>query len=335
MTSGQLEHRQPGLGGQALAVHRVRLLVAEVLERRAGGLAGTGAGAVLQRGRSARARRRRSKRAKRTPFSTAAATGSPWSRRVVAASIASLTAQLLGQRDDRRCRSPPGGRPPRGCGPPGRGSAHRRPAPRCCPRSRAGPGRGRSPGSRRSPRPTTGLPSSRAIARLQIFPIVTSSGRPGAAAAKVWKALLRVRISTSGRTFSWLGEVLLGGAPRRRSRCRTGPGASSTGSSSLTRAARNRRERFCSPATSTSRAFWPAWAAAQAHGRRHRALADAALAQHEAEPPLRERWTLRRRAEVGRQAADALGFGVARSPARIQPRATALRGQRGQTTQRR
>ncbi len=41
---------------------------------------------------------------------------------------------------------------------------------------------------------------------LQIFPIVTSSARPGAAAVKLEKARLRTSISTSGRTRSCLAR---------------------------------------------------------------------------------------------------------------------------------
>jgi hypothetical protein len=74
------------------------------------------------------------------------------------------------------------------------------------------------------------------MAMLQIFPMVTSSGSPGAAAAKVWNALLCVRSSTSGRIFSWparYSSVARSASIEMPNR----PGRSSVASSSPTRAA--------------------------------------------------------------------------------------------------
>ena len=126
------------------------------------------------------------------------------------------------------------------------------------------------------------------MARLQTLPTVTSSGRPGAAAAKVWKARLRVSISTSGRTRS---------CPDRYS------SVARSGSIEISEQARRELGLALHPDVPGAEEARDAVLAGdlghehpparlrlgQAEGRRDRALAGPALAEHEPQPPLPER----------------------------------------------
>ena len=174
---------------------------------------------------------------------------------------------------------------------------------------------------------------SSGVASVQIFPTVTSSARPGAAAAKAWNARLRASSSTSGAH----AELARPGTPRwparRRSRSRKAgrqPGLPLVhDAGSRRRAPRGGSARPPRPRACACRSGRPG----EAEGRRRRCSCPPRPCRARSESPLAERRPHRGRRRGARRP-DA-PRPVAGTPARTQPRATARRGHSGHTTSRR